>query len=109
MSTEPDTVIGLNHPRDGREWECQCARCGSSLDFETCDICGGDGNDGHDCSEDSCCCMDPEPNLTCHACRGRGSFPQCCSTAEFCKSNPQPGREAIEPSTPEWYVVEDEW
>lgn len=107
--TSRGSIIGPDHPHDGRQWDCQCARCGSSLAFERCEMCGGDGLDGHDCGEDSCCCMDPEPNLTCDACRGRGSFPQCCSTAEFCKSNPQPGREAIKPSTPEWYVVEDEW
>ena len=34
---------------------------------ECCGICGGAGG-GHDCGDDSCCCLDPEPNVRCWAC-----------------------------------------
>lgn len=26
-----DSIIGDTHPNDGRDWEVQCARCGSSV------------------------------------------------------------------------------
>ena len=94
--------IGL---RDGREWDCQCGRCGSSLDFDECEVCGGEGYDDHDCGEDSCCCAFPENNVRCEACAGRGAWPRCASGYEWCRAHPRPGCESIEPSTPEWYVV----
>lgn len=113
MTTPPDSktvaerLSGPAPPADGRDWDCQCARCGSSLDFERCDICGGDGVDGHDCGDDSCCCLDPEDNITCDTCGGSGSWPRCFSTPAWCQANPLPGRENIEPSTPEWYTLPD--
>jgi hypothetical protein len=100
------TVIARRPPSDGREWDAQCARCGSSLSFEECEQCGGEGVDGHECGDDSCCCADPEDNLPCDICRGQGAFPRCLSSTDWCKANPAPGREAIEPSTPEWFVVD---
>jgi hypothetical protein len=109
MASEHDFHIGEDHPRDGRDWEVQCARCGSSLDFDTCEMCGGEGVDGHDCGEDCCCCLDPEDNITCDACRGVGSFPTCASAASgWCKEHPREGRENIEPSTPEWFTEKSE-
>ena len=38
----------------------------------TCDWCDGEGFSGHDCGEDTCCCADPEENITCHVCGGSG-------------------------------------
>jgi hypothetical protein len=34
----------------GKEIDCQCARCGSSMEIERCNFCE-DGMDGHDCGE----------------------------------------------------------
>ena len=101
-----ETIIGRYPPQDGREWECQCARCGSSMSFDECETCGGEGLDGHDCGEDCCMCLDPEPNMRCDSCRGAGYFPTCLSSEAHCQGNPRPGREAIERHTPEWYCIE---
>lgn len=105
-SAEPITVIGPRPPNDGKQWDCQCARCGSSLSFEECENCGGEGVSGHDCGEDCCCCLDPEENVVCDTCRGEGTFPLCLSNSEWCQANPMPGRENIARSTPEWFPVQ---
>lgn len=31
-----------------------------------------DGYSYHDCGEDSCCCLDPQPNVICDTCDGKG-------------------------------------
>ena len=85
----PDTLIAPLPPEDGRDWDCQCARCGSSVATEDCEMCGGEGLDGHDCGEDSCCCLDDSPNVRCEFCLGRGCYRFCISDAdcepfEFC-------------------------
>jgi hypothetical protein len=102
---ETKNVIG-ECPNDGRQWECQCARCGSSLEFEECDNCAGEGVYGHECGEDTCCCLHPEDNVPCNYCGGKGNYPQCLSVSTWCEANPLPGRENVKRSTPEWFVVE---
>lgn len=104
---KPKNVIGGDQPDHQHEWECQCARCGSSLDFEQCEHCGGEGVDGHECGEDCCCCLNPEDNIPCDVCGGIGGWWKCLSSRWWCSTNPLPGREKIEPSTPEWFVVEE--
>ena len=101
----PQTVIGGSPQNDGREWDCQCARCGSSIDWEACTNCGGDGLVGHDCGEDCCCCLYPEDNVVCDICRGECSFPVCISGYTWCLLHPLPGRLEIEPDTPEWFTL----
>lgn len=39
---------------------------------ETCTNCGGSGFSGHDCGEDTCCCLEPEEDLLCSVCEGVG-------------------------------------
>ena len=97
-------VIQPFPPRDGGEWECQCARCGSSADWRECGECE-DGLDGHDCGEDCCCCAYPEDNVTCQFCNGHGGDYWCLSSKEWCGSNPLPGRETIERGKIEWFRV----
>jgi hypothetical protein len=102
------TIINDNPPNDGREWECQCARCGSSIDWRRCEICD-DGFDGHDCGEDCCCCAHPEPNVACDVCGGKGGWWECASVySGWCDEHPRNGREATKPSTPEWYTLDTE-
>jgi hypothetical protein len=82
-----------------------CARCGSSIAFETCEHCGGSGADGHECGEDCCSCADPEDNVACGICGGDGHYGVCLSSAEWCEANPRPGREGVERSTVEEFEV----
>jgi hypothetical protein len=57
--------------------EPTCPRCGGDKEWNECEACGGEGIDGHDCGEDSCCCADPEENVTCSTCFGQGGWWAC--------------------------------
>lgn len=61
-----------------------CEKCGNELDWRDCWQCGGEGYTDHDCGEDCCCCLNPEPNVRCDECRGKGGWLQCraCYTGE---------------------------
>ena len=87
--------------------EYQCGRCGSSISFEECPNCGGEGVSGHDCGEDCCCCLDPEDNIYCDICRGAGTFARCLSSPEWCEKHPMPGRDKVPRSSPERFTVPD--
>lgn len=55
-----------------------CPRCGCcSFVWERCDTCCGARMNGHDCGEDTCCCLDPEENETCEVCDGEGGWSMC--------------------------------
>lgn len=106
-STPRSTVIGNDPPRDGRDWECQCARCGSSLDWISCEACGGEGITGPgELYEDDPLWYDVDDYEPCHQCGGQASWPSCLSGPEWCNANPLSGREAVKRDTPEWFVVE---
>lgn len=96
-------IISREYPRDGKQWDCQCARCGSSVDYEHCDECE-DGYDGHDCGEDCCCCLHPEENMICDRCDGNGGWCRCMSSPEWCEANALPGRENTERGLFEWFL-----
>ena len=85
--------------------EYQCARCGSTLMWEDCSNCAGEGVSGHDCGEDSCCCADSFDNMRCDICQGKGAFPRCASSPEWCEANPREGRENTPRNTPETFEV----
>lgn len=38
----------------------------------TCWNCRGDVFVGHDCGEDTCCCLNPVDNVVCDVCEGKG-------------------------------------
>ena len=84
--------------------EYRCKRCGSSLDWEECWNCGGEGVAGHNCGEDCCCCADPVDNIGCDICQGRGAFPRCLSSPKWCEANPRSGMESVPRSTPEKFT-----
>lgn len=104
MSVEK--IIARHPPRDGREWDCQCARCGSSMVYEECGSCDENGMSHHDCGEDSCCCADPEPNVPCDLCNGEGGWLECASDSGWCMSNPQEGRESVKRGAIEWFTFD---
>jgi hypothetical protein len=55
-----------------------CPRCNCcEVDWQECEYCSGEGVSGHDCGEDSCCCLDPEDNIQCDMCYGHGGWYQC--------------------------------
>ena len=55
-----------------------CVRCGCcDTLWHTCESCDGEGMNGHDCGEDTCCCADPEDNQTCDICDGEGGWRMC--------------------------------
>ena len=90
-------------PMEDEEWECQCARCGSSCDYTRCEC--EDGYDGHDCGEDCCACLHPEENVVCEQCDGHGGWYRCLSSPEFCEANPIERRERVKRGQIEWYIA----
>lgn len=101
------SIIQDYPPRDGKQYDCQCARCGGSCESVECDHCE-DGYSYHDCGEDCCMCADPEPNVRCDICRGYGHWLTCLSSKEWCEANPLQGREQIERGQIEWYEDKDD-
>jgi len=106
MTAKHDPIIG-DCPRDGKEYEPSCARCGSSVSWQECEECGGDGYVDHDCGEDCCYCRYPEDNVPCDCCFANGGRWWCLSSPDWCTANPLPGREEIERGAIEWYEVDE--
>jgi hypothetical protein len=100
-----DPIIAKFPPQDGKEYDCQCARCGSSADHQSCEQCAGDGYDWHDCGEDCCSCAEPEDNVRCDICQGDGGWYFCLSSPGFCEANPLPGRDHIKRGKIEWFPI----
>jgi hypothetical protein len=99
------SVVADFPPNDGREWDCQCARCGSSCVPVDCTECAGDGVTHHDCGEDCCNCRNPEDNVRCEVCRGRGGWHECASGADYCEANPRNRADARRGQI-EWFTRE---
>ncbi len=95
-------------PQDGKQYDAQCARCGSSVDWIDCEECGGDGYVYHDCGEDTCCCLNPEDNVPCDLCRGNTGWYRCLSSPEWCNGNPLDGRQDVKRGEIEWYEVNEQ-
>lgn len=106
---KPEDALIQPFPPHGRtgEWDCQCARCGSSADWRECEECDEDGMSGHDCGEDCCMCLHPDENVLCEFCGGHGGDYWCCSSSEWCQANPLDGREAMTRGRIEWFQVQE--
>ncbi len=66
--------------------ELYCKRCGSDVLWQECEQCE-EGYSYHDCGEDTCCCLDPQPNVVCDVCNGEGRWHVClgCNRpTEYC-------------------------
>ena len=94
-----DRVIG-KCPRDGREWDCQCARCGSSCYVVDCDNCGGEGEIE---DEDWQCAGEFH---RCDWCGGEGGHWACGSSADWCEAHPNDGRADVKRGTVEWFTFD---
>lgn len=92
----------------GLEIDCQCARCGSSCDWQHCYNCD-EGSLGSDCIDDLChggeCIHGDSGFIPCDICGGYGGWNQCLSGAEWCEANPMPGRESITQGQIEWFTI----
>lgn len=44
-----------------------------AMDWVICESCS-DGFVGHDCGEDTCCCLRPVDNVPCQVCDGKGGW-----------------------------------
>jgi hypothetical protein len=55
--------------------DMQCPNCGHEAYRRDC-FCE-DGLSYHDCGEDVCCCVAPEPNVRCADCYGHGQHIWC--------------------------------
>ena len=53
-----------------------CRRAGHYIGDMECWNCE-DGYSDHDCGEDCCCCLNPEPNVRCDICDGLGGWKIC--------------------------------
>lgn len=96
-------VIQPAPPRDGNDWDCQCARCGSSCDYERCEE--WDCQDGYVVGVDDLDECDEITTRKCDVCNGRGGWNRCLSSREWCEANPLPGREKINRGQIEWFRV----
>lgn len=87
--------IGPNPPpemyRASLEIDCQCARCGSSIESDRCEL--------HDCFDDDDFCTDCDNSRTC-------VWHRCLSSPEWCQANPLPGREEVPRGAIEWYTMD---
>lgn len=54
----------LGDKMDAREDEREWVDCYNCID----------GYSHHDCGEDTCCCLHPEPNVECEICHGEGGW-----------------------------------
>jgi len=96
--TDPPWWFDLAHPEASstdEDEDVQCRRCGSSMGWEDCHDCGGEGEypDG----------WDDDFYLHCAWCHGSGGSWWCLSKAEWCEANPLPGREGVDRHTEEWF------
>lgn len=74
-----------------REWDAQCARCGSSVLRDPCGACGGLGV----IIEVAGDLLDEETETQCEICDGRGGWYTCLSGREWCEAHPSRGREDV--------------
>lgn len=57
--------------------EKNCPKCQSQCYERECDDCDEFGFTDHECGEDCCACLDPEPNVRCDHCGGNNWLEWC--------------------------------
>ena len=56
--------------------EAICKKCDTEVFWSDCYACD-EGYSHHDCGDDTCCCLNPEPNVKCDICNGEGGWWVC--------------------------------
>jgi hypothetical protein len=102
------SVIAALPPSDGRDWDNQCARCGSSVASHECWSCGGEGTTypGESYEEDPLW-YDQDDVERCQVCNGIGRWWVCLSDWKWCEDHPLPGRENVERGRTEWWTHDE--
>lgn len=91
----------------GYGFDCRCGRCGSSLEWEPCGACGGEGATAPgELHEQDPLWYDVDDYEVCGQCNGEASFPMCMSSRDWCLFHPLPGRIEIASGTPEWFKTQ---
>lgn len=107
MSRASTSVIANDPPSDGRSWDVQCARCGSSIYFEVCGACDGEGITGPgELHEEDPLWYDPDDFEPCRQCGGEASWGICMSAPDWCEAHPLDGRNAIKRGQLEWFTFD---
>lgn len=94
-------AIGERPPNDGRWYDANCARCGSSTTSQECDSCGGQGVTVDLADEFSFCELEPNKSI-CQSCGGLGRFYICDRQRLECEAMPIAGREQYARGVIEW-------
>ncbi len=102
MKSQSESVVADWPPSDGREWDCQCARCGSSCDWERCCQCT-DGYMEDDWGDDV---VEEIHLVACQWCKGHGGWMRCLSSSQYCEANPLEGRAEVRRGQIEWYTFD---
>lgn len=63
---------------DNYEQLATCSTCERELEWVECEQCE-DGLSYHDCGDDCCACLYPEPNVSCGQCGGAGGWYWCAA------------------------------
>jgi hypothetical protein len=111
-----DTVIARCPPNDGREWDAQCARCGSSVTRVDCWKCGGEGESAPgELYEQDPLWYDEDDTETCDVCGGTGGWLRCLSNFgdegpedpahTWCETHPMLGRDHLKSGEIEWFEL----
>ena len=102
-----EALIAEHPPRDGREWDSQCARCGGSTEWRECESCGGEGESWPGALyEEDPLWYDEDDTRPCDVCRGRGGWQRCGNSEAWCDSHPLPGRGHREHWQIEWFTFD---
>ena len=79
-------MLEIKHIKTPQGEEVVCATCGGDVVWDECYNCE-DGYSDHECGEDCCCCINPEPNVICDVCKGLGGWWRCPSCESKSKTS----------------------
>lgn len=99
-------IISEFPPRDGKDYDVQCARCGGSCEWHECEE--WDCEDGYREEDFGDDVVPDMQTVVCETCRGYGGWNECGNSQNWCLLNPMPGREKTDRGLLEWYRTYEE-